>query len=295
MHHVNEHFTFAKIIHRLWHIKILYDYCMGVPWLGHNKTPLGNHQFYHKTQYSCKLEGACNWHATCGNVPRTFCQWIECSFDYHEQRCFPKNLAVHWTNHTITCNHTSPGPSGFLTGKITEQPSWQLMQQLVCKTKEFLLKLSETVSGKLICMLIVLTRVSTCLQLWVGKCWAFIAPWTSKKCSRRRWIPFHGTKMPICEQAGCILLTAIQMHRDTMTILRPIVVPFIRHHHLILQHDKAQPHVPWICKQFFKTGNIPVLARPADSPDIEYVWDSLDQCVIDVIPLKRSGCSTSHR
>ncbi|KAI9525100.1 hypothetical protein NQZ68_012614 [Dissostichus eleginoides] len=37
----------------------------------------------------------------------------------------------------------------------------QLMQQSVCITKEFLHKLSETVSGELICMLVILTGVLT--------------------------------------------------------------------------------------------------------------------------------------
>ncbi len=37
----------------------------------------------------------------------------------------------------------------------------QLLQQSVCITKEFLHKLSETVSGKLICMLVILIGVST--------------------------------------------------------------------------------------------------------------------------------------
>ncbi|KAL0151377.1 hypothetical protein M9458_053286 [Cirrhinus mrigala] len=62
-------------------------------------------------------------------------------------------------------------------------------------------------------------------------------------------------------------------------ILRPIVVPFIHDHHLILQHDDARPHVA-ICTQFLEAENIPVLASPAYSPDmspIEHVWDALDR------------------
>jgi len=63
-------------------------------------------------------------------------------------------------------------------------------------------------------------------------------------------------------------------------ILRPIVVPFIHYHLLMLQHDYARPHVARICKQFLEAENIPVLAWPAFSPDmspIEHVWDALDR------------------
>ncbi len=55
-----------------------------------------------------------------------------------------------------------------------------------------------------------------------------------------------------------------QRYRDE--ILRPIVVPFIHDHHLMLQHDNAWPHVARICTQFLEAENIPVLAWPAFSP-----------------------------
>ncbi|KAL1282476.1 hypothetical protein QQF64_001279, partial [Cirrhinus molitorella] len=51
-------------------------------------------------------------------------------------------------------------------------------------------------------------------------------------------------------------------------ILRPIVVPFIHDHHLMLQHDNAQPHVARICTQFLEAENIPGLAWPAYSLDM---------------------------
>ena len=68
-----------------------------------------------------------------------------------------------------------------------------------------------------------------------------------------------------------------QRYRDE--IPRPIVVPFIRHHHLMFQHDNARPHVARICTQFLEAENVPVLPWPAYSPDmspIELVWDALD-------------------
>ncbi len=55
-------------------------------------------------------------------------------------------------------------------------------------------------------------------------------------------------------------------------ILRPIVVPFIHDHHLMLQHDNARPHVARICTQFLEAENIPVLAWPAYSLDISNAW-----------------------
>ncbi len=71
-------------------------------------------------------------------------------------------------------------------------------------------------------------------------------------------------------------------------ILRPIVVPFIHDHHLMLQHDNAWPHVARICTQFLEAENIPVLAWPAYSPDmspIEHVWDALDRRVQQHVPV----------
>ncbi len=77
-----------------------------------------------------------------------------------------------------------------------------------------------------------------------------------------------------------------QRYRDE--ILRPIVVPFIHDHHLMLQHDNARPHFARICTQFLEAENIPVLALPAYSPDmspIEHVWDALDQCIRQRVPV----------
>ncbi|KAL0153689.1 hypothetical protein M9458_051054 [Cirrhinus mrigala] len=87
-----------------------------------------------------------------------------------------------------------------------------------------------------------------------------------------------------CEHR-CILLMA-QRNRDK--ILRPIVVPFIHDHHLMLQHDNARPHVARICTQFLEAEYIPVLAWPAYSPDmspIEHVWDALDRRIRQRVPV----------
>ncbi len=82
-----------------------------------------------------------------------------------------------------------------------------------------------------------------------------------------------------------VILNA-QRYRDE--ILRPIVVPFIHDHHLMLQHDNARPHVARICTQFLEAENIPVLAWPAYSPDmspIEHVWDALDRRIQQRVPV----------
>ena len=58
-------------------------------------------------------------------------------------------------------------------------------------------------------------------------------------------------------------------------ILRHIVVPFLRRHHLMFNRDNARPHVARICTQFMEAENVPVLPWPAYSPDmspIEHVW-----------------------
>ncbi len=135
------------------------------------------------------------------------------------------------------------------------QPPGQLLQQSVCRTKEFLHKLSETVSGKLICMLFFLIGVLTWLQFVVvtdlsGQMLTFDGVWHFGEVFSSRMNPgFHCTgqmadsiygvvwvsgllmstlwiEWPIIwyEQAyvmdnehKCILLMAFWMHRDTVT------------------------------------------------------------------------------
>ncbi|MBN3281678.1 TCB1 transposase, partial [Polyodon spathula] len=70
-------------------------------------------------------------------------------------------------------------------------------------------------------------------------------------------------------------------------ILRPIVMPFIRCHHLMFQYDNAQPHVARICTQFLEAENVPVLHLPAysDMSPIEHVWDALDRRLQQHVPV----------
>ncbi len=77
-----------------------------------------------------------------------------------------------------------------------------------------------------------------------------------------------------------------QRYRDK--ILRPIVVPLIHDHHLMLRHDNARPHVARICTQFLEAENIPALAWPAYSPDMspmEHIWDALDRHIRQRVPV----------
>ncbi len=67
----------------------------------------------------------------------------------------------------------------------------------------------------------------------------------------------YGQRTPVHFIDG--LLNA-QRYRDEL--LRPIVVPFIHDHHLMLQHDNARPHVARICTHLLEAENIPVLAWP---------------------------------
>ncbi len=80
-----------------------------------------------------------------------------------------------------------------------------------------------------------------------------------------------------------------QSYRDE--ILRPIVVPFIHDHHLmllIISPHNARPHVARICTKFLEAENIPVLVWPAYSLDmspIEHVWDALDRRIRQRVPV----------
>ena len=51
------------------------------------------------------------------------------------------------------------------------------------------------------------------------------------------------------------ILNAQRYHDD---MLRPIVVPFIYHHHLMLHHDNARPPVARIWTQFLEADMSPI-------------------------------------
>ncbi len=215
----------------------------------------------HNTTDVASIEGACNWHSDCRNVHQSCCPWIECSFLYHKPP--PKAFQRIWhyiqpaSQPQTTCNHTSPEPPHPASSLPRVQPPRQLLQQSVCITKEFLHKLSKTVSGKLICMLVligvsILTAVHHCnrlewenahirwrLALWRGvlftdESWfslyrqmadsVYGIVWVSGLLSTL-WIEWsmvavglwYGQAYVMDNEHRCILLMAFWMHRDTVT------------------------------------------------------------------------------
>ena len=70
-----------------------------------------------------------------------------------------------------------------------------------------------------------------------------------------------------------------QRYRDK--ILRSIVVLFIRRHHLMFQHDNAQP----LCLKDLKMSALPWPAYSPDMSPIEHVWNDLDRRVRQSVPV----------
>lgn len=75
----------------------------------------------------------------------------------------------------------------------------------------------------------------------------------------------HGRQAQVC-----FIGIALWMHRDPDT-RRPVFVPFIHDHHLMLQYGQRRPHVAKISTQFLDEG---VLAWPADSPNM-MIWNGI--------------------
>uniref|UniRef100_A0A4W5Q6M7 Tc1-like transposase DDE domain-containing protein n=2 Tax=Hucho hucho TaxID=62062 RepID=A0A4W5Q6M7_9TELE len=56
----------------------------------------------------------------------------------------------------------------------------------------------------------------------------------------------------------------------------------------MFQFDNVPPHFARICTQFLEAENVPVLPWPAYSPDMslfEHIWDALDRCVRQRVPV----------
>ncbi len=238
----------------------------------------------HNATDVASFEGACNWHADCRNVHQSCCPWIECSFLYH--KLSPKAFQRIWhyiqlaSQPQTTCNNTSPGATRTAAATISlhnQRISAQTVRNLL---REAHLHACRPHRG------LDLTAVRRRNQLeWAnGHFWWRLALWRVLFTDESRFSLYradgrqrvwrrvgerfadvnvvdrvaHGGSgvmlwAGICYWQGtqvhfidCILNA--QRYRDE--ILRPIVVPFIHDHHLMLQDDNAQPHVARICTQF---------------------------------------------
>ena len=81
-----------------------------------------------------------------------------------------------------------------------------------------------------------------------------------------------------------------QRYRDE--ILRPIVLPFIHHHHLIFQRDITRPHVARICTHFLEAEH--VIPCPAYSTDMSTMFGMLWIGVYDSVSSSRQCPATLH-
>ncbi len=261
-------------------------------------------QFYHTAQcHRCRkfwgsVQLAC-WLQEC---PPELLPWIECPFLYHKPS--PKAFQRIWqyiqpaSQTQTTCNHTSPGPPHPASSPTRDQPPGQLLQQSVCITKEFLHKLSETVSG--ICMLVVLIRVSTWLQFVIvtdlsGQMLTFDGVWHFGKVFFSRMNPgFHCTGQMADSVYGVMwvsgLLTSgpwwrlgygmgMRMLWTTNTgafywwHFECTEIPWWDPEaHSCAIHPRPSPHVARICTQLLEAENIPVLEWPAYSSDMSPHW-----------------------
>ncbi len=96
------------------------------------------------------------------------------------------------------------------------KPSPKVLQQSICITKHFLHKLSETVSGKLICMLVILIGVSTWLQFVVtdlsGQMLTFDGVWHfGEVFSSRMNLGFHCTGQMADSVYGIVWVSGLQI------------------------------------------------------------------------------------
>ena len=145
---------------QVWHIKKLikqHNHYTCAPCAGDSK--MCSFVTQHNATDVSSFEAVCNWHADCRNVYQSCCQRIEYSIAASNVIFF--NLQdIQPASQLQTCNHVNPGPphpasSPAGSSETSHPDSWW---NWVCTTK-------ETVSGKLICVFIVLTRILTSNQI----------------------------------------------------------------------------------------------------------------------------------
>ncbi len=125
------------------------------------------------------------------------------------------------------------------------QPPRQLLQQSVCITKEFLHKLSETITGNLIGMLVILIGVSTWLQFVIvtdlsGKMLTFDCIWHFGEVFSSQINPgFHCTEQMADRVYGVVWVSGLLMS----TLWIEYVMD--NEHRCILLMDFECTEIPW--------------------------------------------------
>ncbi len=277
----------------------------------------------HNATAVASFKGACKWHADCRNVQQSGCPWIKCSFLYHKSTP-AQDLHIqhlHLQDHLRPATRTAAATISLHYQIISAQtvrnrlrqahlharrPHWGLDLTVVCLRNRL-----EWANA----------HIKWHLVLWRGvlfmdeyrfslhraddrqRVWRRVGEWFAD-VNVVDWVGHGGGRVMVW--AGVCYGQRTQVHfidgilnaqRYRDEIMRPIVVPFIHDHHIMLQHDNARPHVARICSQFLEAENIPVFAWPAYSLDmspIEHVWNALDQEYTTVCSSSCKYPATSH-
>ncbi len=211
-----------------------------------------------------------------------------------------------------------------LQASSEDQPPGQRAATIGLRNQRISAQLSETISGKLICMLVVLIGVSTWLQVVVvnrlegGQMLTSMAFWYFGEVfsltdesqfslyradgRQRVWhrVGERYADVNVVDRVahgGVMVWASVCYGQRTQVHFIDGILNAQRYRDEILRpivvpfihdHDNARPHVARICTQFLEAENIPVLAWPAYSPDmspIEHVWDALDRRIRQRVPV----------
>ncbi len=168
----------------------------------------------HNATDAASFEGACNWHDDCRNVLQS---WIECSFLYHKPS--PKVFQRIWQYiQPASQPQTTPAQDLHIQHLHLQdhlRPATRTSAATIGLHNQIIS--AETVSGKLICMLVVLIRVSTWLQFVVvtdlsGQILTFDDVWHFGEVFSSRMNPgFHCTGQMADSVYGIVLGSGLLM------------------------------------------------------------------------------------